>query len=91
MAVLSLTNLLRIGEAWTICSPRDDKLCVMGQKSRSGEHEQDLGPWASCWMRFRKEERQKRGVAEEPTWVSVMSGLGRGKGGACGGHRPRAP
>ena len=65
MAVLSLTNLLRIGEAWTISSLGDGKLCVMGEKSWSGEHKQDLGPLASRWMRFIKEERQKRGVAED--------------------------
>ena len=37
----------------------------MGEKSRSGKHEQDLGPWPSPWMRFIKEERHKRGVAED--------------------------
>ena len=56
MAVLSLTNLVRIGEAWTISSPGDGKLCFMGENSRSGEHEEELGPWPSRWMRFIKEE-----------------------------------
>ena len=40
LAVLSLTNLLRIGEAWTDSSPGDRKLCFTGEKSRSGEHYQ---------------------------------------------------
>ena len=86
LAVLSLTNLLRIGEAWTVSSPGDGKLCFMGEKSRSGEHDQDLGPWPSRWMRFIKEERQKRGVAEdrphgyqspadlEEAWVTLVAG-----------------
>ena len=81
-----LTNLLRIGEAWTIFSPGDGKLCFMGDKSRSGEHEQDLGPQVSRWMRFIKEECQKRGVAEdrphgdkspadlEEAWVALVAG-----------------
>ena len=85
-AVLSLTNLLRIGEAWTASSPGDGKLCFMGEKSRSGEHEQDLGPWPLRWMRFMKEDRQKRGVAEdrphecqssadlEEAWVALVAG-----------------
>ena len=62
LAVLSPTNLLRIGEA---SSPGDGKLCFMGEKSRSGERDQDLGPWLSRWMRFIKEEQQKRGVVED--------------------------
>ena len=37
LAVLSLTNLLCIGEAWTVSSPGDGKLCFLGEKSRSGE------------------------------------------------------
>ena len=48
MAVLSLTKLLRIGEAWTISLPGDGKLCFMGEKSRSGEHEQDPGRRVGC-------------------------------------------
>ena len=44
MVVLSLTNMLRIGEAWTVSSPSDGKLCFMGEKSRGGEHEHDPGP-----------------------------------------------
>ena len=86
MAVLSLTNLLRIGEAWTVSSPGDGKLCFMGEKSRGGDHEQDLRPWSSRWMRFIKEERQKRGVAKdrpqgyrspadfEEAWVALVAG-----------------
>ena len=58
----------------------------MGQKSRSGEHEQDFGPLPSRWMRFIKEERQKRGVAEdrphghqssadlEEAWAALVAG-----------------
>ena len=34
MTILSLTNMLRIGEAWTMSSPGDGKLCFMGEKSR---------------------------------------------------------
>ena len=64
LAVLSLTNLLRIGGTWTVSSPADGKLCFMGEKPCSGEDDQDLGPWPSRGMRFIKEERQKRGVAE---------------------------
>ena len=66
LAVLSLTNLLRIGEA-TVSSPGDGKLasCFLGEKLRSGEHDQDLGPWPSRWMHFIKEERHKHGVAED--------------------------
>ena len=86
LAVLSLTNLLRIGEAWSVSSPGDGKLCFMGEKSRSGEHDQDLGPWPSRCMRFIKEERRKRGVAEdrshgyqsptdlEEAWVTLVAG-----------------
>ena len=43
----------------------DGKLCFMGEKSRSCEHEQDLGPLPSQWMWFIKDERHKRGVAED--------------------------
>ena len=87
MAVPSPTNLLRIGEARTISLLGDSKLCFMGEKSRSGEDKQDLGPWASCWMRFIKEERQKCGVAEdrphgyqlpadlEEAWVALVAGM----------------
>ena len=39
MAVLSLTNLLRIGKACAVSSHGDGKLCFMGEKSRRGEHE----------------------------------------------------
>ena len=86
LAVLSLTNLLRIGGARTVSSPGDGKLCFMGEKSQSGEHDQDLGPWPSRWMRFIKEERQKHGVAEdrphgyqspadlEEAWVALVAG-----------------
>ena len=87
LAVLSLTNLLRIGEA-TISSPGDGKpaSCFLGEKSRSGEHDQDLGPWPSWWMQFIKEERHKHGVAEdcphgyqppanlEEAWVALVAG-----------------
>ena len=52
MAVRSLKSMLRIGEAWTVSLPGDGKLCFMGEKSRGGEHEQDVGPWPSRWMRF---------------------------------------
>ena len=31
LAVLLLTNLLRIGEAWTVSSPGDGKLCFLGE------------------------------------------------------------
>ena len=65
MAVPSLTTLFGIGKVWTVSSPGNGTLCFMGEKSRSGEHEQDLGPWPSQWMRFIKEESQKRGVAED--------------------------
>ena len=87
LAVLSLTNVLRIGEAWTVSSPRDGKLCFMGEKSQSGDHDQDLGPWPSRWMRFIKEELHNRGVAEdrphgyqspadlEEVWVALVAGL----------------
>ena len=44
LVVLSLTNLMRVGEAKTISSPADGKVCFVGQKSRRGDHEQDLGP-----------------------------------------------
>ena len=82
MAILSLTKLLRIGEAWTIFSPGDGKLCFMGEKSRSGEHEQALGPWVSRWMQFIKEECQKRGVAEDrPHWYQSLTY------GTCAQHR----
>ena len=58
----------------------------MGEESHSGEHDQDLGPWPSRWMRFIKKERQKRGVAEdrlhgyrspadlEEAWVALVVG-----------------
>ena len=77
LAVLSLTNLLRIGEAWTVSSPGDGKLCFLGEKSRSGEHPRP---------RAVEEERQKRGVAEdrphgyqspadlEEAWVALVAG-----------------
>ena len=65
LVVVSLMNMLRIGEAWTVSSPGDGKLCFMGEKSRGGEYEQDLEPWPSRWMRFIREKRQKRGVAED--------------------------
>ena len=80
------TNLLRIGEAWTVSSPGDGKLCFLGEMSRSGERDQNLWPWPSRWMRFIKEERQKRGVAEdrphgyqspaylEEAWVALVAG-----------------
>ena len=86
LAVLSLMNLLRIGEAWTAASSGDGKLCFLDEKSRSGEHDQDLGPWPSRWMRFIKEEHHKRGVAEdrphgyqspanlEEAWVAFVAG-----------------
>ena len=54
MAVLSLRNMLRIGETRTVSSAGDGKLCFMGEKSRGGEHEH--GPWPSRWMRFIREE-----------------------------------
>ena len=87
LAVLSLTNLLRIGEAWTLSSPGDGKLCFLGEKSRSGEHDQDLGPWPSRWMRFIKEERHKHGVVEDgrpPSWILVTRGSRGGVGGTRG-------
>ena len=86
LAVMSPTNLLRIGEAWTVSCPRDGKPCFMGEKSRSGDHDQDLGPLLSRWMRFIKEQRHKRGVAEdrphgyqlpgdlEEAWVALVAG-----------------
>ena len=86
MAVPTLTNLLRIGGAWTVSSLGDGERCFMGEKSRSGEHEQDLRPWPSRWMRFIKEEGHKRGVAEdrphgyqsptdlEEAWVALVAG-----------------
>ena len=54
----------------------------MGEKSPSGEHEQALGPWASHWMRFIKQDRQKHGVAAarpqglhlEEAWVVLVVG-----------------
>ena len=44
IAILLLTNLLHIGEAWAVSSLCSGKLCFLGAKSRSGEHEQDLRP-----------------------------------------------
>ena len=82
----SLTNLLRVGEAWTISSPADGKACFVGEKSRWGDHEEDLGLWPSRGMRFIKEKRQKCGVALdrphgfqsasdlEEAWVGLISG-----------------
>ena len=78
MAVLSLTNLLCIGEAWTISSLGDGKLCFMGEKLRSGDHEQELGPWASRWMRFIKEERQKCGVGD---WYPCITDVAANRAG----------
>ena len=86
LAVPSLMNLLRIGEAWTVSSPGAGKLCFLEEKSRSGEHDQDLGPWPSRWMRFIKEECHKRGVAEDhPHWLPVTRRFGRGMGHTHGG------
>ena len=64
----------------------DEKLWFVGEESRSRGHKQDLGLWASRWMRLIKEGRQKCGVAldhrheyhstadPEEAWVEVVAG-----------------
>ena len=39
LAVLSLTNLLRVGEAGTISWPADGKVCFVGEKSGRGDYQ----------------------------------------------------
>ena len=70
LAVLCLTNLLRVAEAWRISSPAHGKVCFVVEKLRRGDNEQDLGPWPSQWMRFIKEEQQTCGVAMAALMVS---------------------
>ena len=61
LAVLSLCNLLRIGEARTAHRSGLGQLVFRGEKSRPGIKVQDVGPWADRWLRFLDEERRRRG------------------------------
>ena len=86
LAVLSLCNLLRIGEAWTAHRSGLGQLIFRGEKSRPGIQVQDVGPWANRWLRFLDEERRRRGgggaVAYnfsspselEAQWVELVAG-----------------
>ena len=86
LAILSITNLLRVGEAFTVAKTGPGQMSFQGEKSRAGENTQDVGPWASRWLDFITREREKRGHKTdkascfqtasdlEAHWVSMVTG-----------------
>ena len=49
LAVLASTNLLRVGEEYTVRRKEQGVLDFFGVKNRVAWHVQPLGPWARRW------------------------------------------
>ena len=77
--------MLRIDEAWALSSLGPGKVCFMGEKSLSREHEEDLEPWLLRWMRIIRQEPENPEMAKdrphgyqspevlEEAWVAVVA------------------
>ena len=86
LALLGITNLLRVGEVFTVAKAGPAKMSFQGQKSRAREDTQDVAPWASRWLGLITKKRERRGHKTdkascfqtasnlEAHWVSMVTG-----------------